>query len=50
MHDQSKTTIAIRRGTKRRLYNLGSMEESYDDIITRLLDELIEYRRNQGEN
>lgn len=47
MNEQSKTTIAVRRGTKRRLYDLGDMGESYDDVISRLLDELMKYRKQK---
>jgi len=33
------TTIRVTIGTKNRLVELGSKNESYDDIIKRLLDE-----------
>ena len=52
MEELSRTTINIRRGTKRRLHDLGRMEETYDDLINRLLDELLECkkRKSKGEN
>ena len=36
--DKTKTTIAITKGTMLRLANLGKFNDTYEDIIKRLLD------------
>ena len=33
-----KTTIQVRRSTKRRLEDLGNKTDTFEDIITKLLD------------
>jgi hypothetical protein len=47
MDKQSRYTMTIHRSTKNRLLELGRMAETYDDLINRLLDELIKHRKNQ---
>jgi hypothetical protein len=36
--DKDITTIQIRRETRQRIGKLGSMNETYDDFINRILD------------
>ena len=38
MRDDSKTNIQVSRSTRNRLAELGKKDDSYDDIIVRLLD------------
>ena len=38
MRDDSKTNIQVGRSTRNRLAELGKKDDSYDDIIVRLLD------------
>jgi hypothetical protein len=34
------TTLSIKSSTKSRLLEIGKMNESYDDLLNRMLDEL----------
>lgn len=38
MRDDSKTNIQVSRTTRNRLVELGKKDDSYDDIIIRLLN------------
>ena len=40
----SKTTVTIKRGTKTLLDTLGTRQDSYDDIIRKLIKENKEFR------
>jgi len=39
------TTIRVRKTTKKRLESHGRMNESFDDLINRVLDELEKRRK-----
>lgn len=46
MNDKvEKTTIGINSDTRKRLVSYGGFQDSYDDVINRVLDELEELKK-----
>ena len=45
---RERTTITVRRATVHRLRKLGSMHETYDEVINRVLEEIGEFTEGAG--
>jgi hypothetical protein len=45
---KNKVTVSIERDTLNRLKKYGSMDDTYDSVLNRVLDELEDLRRKQS--
>jgi hypothetical protein len=45
---KNKVTVSIERDTLNRLKKYGSMDDTYDYVLNRVLDELEDLRRKQS--
>jgi hypothetical protein len=45
---KNKATVSIERDTLNRLKKYGSMDDTYDSVLNRVLDELEDLRRKQS--
>lgn len=44
---EETTTIRVRQITKERLYNLGTLDDTVDKVLTKIIDFYIEHKEDE---